>query len=105
MGTIQGNIIGPYLFSIFLNDLSISIGEESIGFKNVGDWRTVATVFKNNDLGAGIVNKFLEWSSSNLMQYNPSKCNELVFQRERHRDEMSNIQECSKFTVSGINFQ
>ena len=37
MSTIQGNMIGPYLFSIFLNDLSISIGEESIGFKNVGD--------------------------------------------------------------------
>ena len=37
MGTIQGKMSGPYLFSIFLNDLSISIGEESIGFKNVGD--------------------------------------------------------------------
>ena len=48
---------------------------------------------------------FLEWSSSNLMQCNPIKSNELVFQRERHRDEMSNIQECSEFTVLGLNFQ
>ena len=37
MGTIQGKMSGPYLFSIFVNDLSISIGEESICFKNVGD--------------------------------------------------------------------
>lgn len=68
---------GPYLFSIFLNDLAISIGEEIICFKYVYEWTTVAPVFKNNDLGAGIVNKFLEWSSSNLMQCNPNKCNEL----------------------------
>ena len=39
------------------------------------------------------------------MKCNASRCNELVFQRKRHSDEMSNIQECSEFTVSGLNFQ
>ena len=70
----------PYLFSIYLNDLEISIGEETICFKYADDCTIVIPVFKkNNDSAAGLVNTFLEWSCINLMKCNPSKCEELVF--------------------------
>ena len=41
-GTIQGSVSGPYLFSIYLNDLEISIGEDA------DDCTIVVPVFKNN---------------------------------------------------------
>ena len=46
---------GSYLFRIFLNDLEISIGEETICFKYADDCTIVAPVFKNNDSAAGLV--------------------------------------------------
>ena len=109
-GTIQGSVSGPYLFSIYLNDLEISIGEESSCFKYADDCTIVIPVFKkNNDSAAGLVNTFLEWSCSNLMKCNPSKCKELVFRKKSHTDVhtdmISNIPQCSELTVLGLNFQ
>ena len=85
-GTIQGSVSGPYLFSIYLNDLEISIGEETICCKYADDRTIVVPVFKNNDSAVGLVNTFLEWSCSNSMKCNPSKCKELVFRKKRHTD-------------------
>ena len=65
-GTIQGSVSGPYLFTIYLNDLEISIGEETICFKYADDC-TIPVFKKDNDSAAGLVNTFLEWSCSNLM--------------------------------------
>ena len=48
-GTIQGSVSGPYLFSIYLNDLEISIGEETICFKYADDCTIVIPVFKKNN--------------------------------------------------------
>ena len=47
-GMIQGSVSGPYLFNIYLNDLEISIGEETICFKYADDCTIVVPVFKNN---------------------------------------------------------
>ena len=95
--------------AFFLNDLEISIGEETICFKYVDDCTIGVPVFKNNDSAAGVVNKFLEWSSSNVMKCNPNKCKELIFRKKRptnvYIDMISNIPQCSELTVLGLNFQ
>ena len=108
-GKIQRSVSGPYLFSIYLNDLEISVGEETICFKYTDDCTIVVPVFMNNDSAAGLVNTFLEWSCSNLMKCNPSKCKELVFRKKRHTDVhidmISNIPQCSELTVLALTFQ
>ena len=48
-GTTQGSLkSGPDLFSIFLNDLKISMGGETVCFKYADDCTIVVPVFKNN---------------------------------------------------------
>ena len=44
-GTTQRSVSGPYLFNIFLNDLEIKLGNETLGFKYADDCTIIAPVF------------------------------------------------------------
>ena len=52
----QGSVSGPYLFNIFLNDLEIKLGNETVGFKYADDCTIIATVYDDIDHSADLIN-------------------------------------------------
>ncbi|PFX17147.1 putative RNA-directed DNA polymerase from transposon X-element [Stylophora pistillata] len=64
-GTTQGSVSGPHLFTIFLNDLEISLNGKDILFKYADDTSIVSPVWKEQDNSKDIVRAFMEWSEKN----------------------------------------
>ena len=66
-GTTQGSVSGPHLFTIFLNDLEISLNGKDILFKYADDTSIVSPVWKEQDNSVDIVRTVVEWSEKNCM--------------------------------------
>ena len=81
--TTQGSVSGPYLFSIFINDLETSIDNHPALFKYADDSSLIVPVWSNGHCPADLVDQFLIWSEENSMICNPSKCKEIIFSQER----------------------
>ena len=64
-GTTQGSVSGPYLFNIFLNDLEIKLGNETLGFKYADDCTIIAPVYDDIDHSADLINQFVRWAGQN----------------------------------------
>lgn len=47
--TTQGSVLVPYLINIFLNDLEIKVGNETLGFKYAVDCTIVAPAYYDTD--------------------------------------------------------
>ena len=73
---------GPHLFTIFLNDLEISLNGKDILFKYADDTSIVSPVWKEQDNSVDIVRTFMEWSEKNCMSSNSKKCKELVIRKK-----------------------
>ena len=61
-GTTQGSVSGPYFFNIFLNDLEIKLGNETLGFKSADDCTITAPVYDDIDNSADLINQFVRWA-------------------------------------------
>ena len=86
-GTTQGSVSGPYLFNIFLNDLEIKLGNETLGFKYADDCTIIAPVYYYKDHSVDLINQFLQWASQNRMNSNSTKCKELIMYKKGHTAE------------------
>ena len=64
-GTTQGSVSGTHLFTIFLNDLEISLDSKPVGFKYADDTSIVSPVWKGMHNSENVVNQFKDWSSPN----------------------------------------
>ena len=73
---------GPHLFTIFLNDLEISLNGKDILFKYADDTTIVSLVWKEQDNAVDIGGMFMEWSEKNCMSGNSKKCKELVIRKK-----------------------
>ena len=107
-GTTQGSVSGPYLSNIFLNDLNITLGNHDALFKYADDSTIIAPVWKEVDYSDQLVSQFLDWTNTNGMSCNPSKCKELTIKKRGKRDLYSPIgmiPRCKEVEVLGVTFQ
>ena len=58
------------MFNIFLNDLEIKLGNETLGFKYADDFTIIASVYDDIDHSADLINQFVRWAGQNRMNSN-----------------------------------
>ena len=108
IGTTEGSVSGPYLFNIFLNDLNIILGNHDALFKCADDSTIIAPVWKEVDYSDQLVSQFLDWTNTNGMSCNPSKCKEFTIKKRGNRDFYSPIgmiPSCKEVEILGVTFQ
>ena len=89
---------GPYLFSIFINDLEISIDNHTL----------IVPIWSNGHCRTDLVDQFLIWSKENSMICNPSKCKEIIFRKKgfiQDIAQVNNIPQCTELPILGVTFQ
>ena len=99
---------GPYLFNIFLNDLNIALGNHDALFKYADDSTIIAPVWKEVDFSDQLVSQFLDWTNTDGMSCNPSKCKELTIKKRGNHDLYSLIgmtPSCKEVEILGVTFQ
>ena len=107
-GTTQGSVSGPYLFNVFLNDFNITLGNHDVLVKYTDDLTIIAPVWKEVDYSDQLVSQFLDWTNTNGVCCNPSKCKELTIKKRGNRDLYSpigKIPSCKEVEILGITFQ
>ena len=104
-GVPQGTKLGPWLFLIMINDLSIS-GDPFDMWKYVDDTTVSELIAKNKDLSdaQSAVDQVSEWSKRNMLQLNRKKCKELLitFSRSRNLPSPVNVEGSTIIPVSKV---
>ena len=113
-GTTQWSVSGPYLFSIFIDDLNIKDPKGNTVLVKYADDSTIISpvIHKDNvdiDHSARYVESFLDWTSNNGMKCNTSKCKEIIFRKKQSLNNtfsiVSQIPQTSSHKLLGITFQ
>ena len=73
-GTTQGSVSGPYLLTVFINDLEINLEGCPALFKYADDSTIIIPYWRNGQCRNDLVDQFLNWSSRNRTTCNPTKC-------------------------------
>ena len=97
------------MFNIFLNDLEIKLGNETLGFKHADDCTIIAPVYHDIDQTRDLINQFVRWAGQNRMNSNPTKCKELIMYKRGYTAEaysnVLGIPQTSEVTILSLTFQ
>ena len=99
---------GPYLFSIFINDLEISIDNHPALFKYADDSTLIVPIWSNGHCRTDLVDQFLIRSKENSMIPYPSICREIIFCKKGFIQDIArvnNIPQCTELRILGVTFQ
>uniref|UniRef100_A0A8C3I187 Reverse transcriptase domain-containing protein n=1 Tax=Chrysemys picta bellii TaxID=8478 RepID=A0A8C3I187_CHRPI len=73
-GVLQGSVLGPDLFNIFINDLDIGIESTLIKFADDIKLGGIATALEDRVIIQNDLDKLEKWSEVNRMKFNKDKC-------------------------------
>ena len=108
--TTQGSVSGPHLFNLFVKDL---IEEENkAALDKYADDATLQVVVQKNsqDYTLTYLDQFMNWTETNYMLCNTSKCKELVLKKSGRAEQyilpcIKNMEQCPKLNLMGVTFQ
>ena len=87
-GVLQGSILGPNLFNIFINDLLFFINQVKLA--NFADDNTIYTAKSDLNELSRLLKKeseaAIKWFSDNNMIVNPKKYQEIIIKRQNRLD-------------------
>ena len=97
------------MFNIFLNDLEIKLGNETLGFKYADDCTVIAPIYYDIDHSTDLINQFVRWAGQKRINSNSTKCKELIMYKKGYTAEAYNsilgIPQTSEVTILGPTFQ
>ena len=109
-GTTQGSVNGPYLFSLFLDDLDINNNDDTALIKYADDTSIIVTVRKDApDESLKTLELFLNWTADNEMSCNATKCKELCLTKKSVQaalfPEICGIEQVNELRMLGLTLQ
>ena len=104
-GTTHGSVS---VFNIFLNDLEIKLGNETLGFNYADDCTIIAPVYHDIDHSTDLINQFVWWAGQNRMNSNSTRCKELIMCKKGYTamgyNSILGIPQTSELTILGLTF-
>ena len=87
-GVLQGSVLGPILFSLFINDLPVSLPSYvscSLYADNLAIWSSSPSVPTAAEATQGALFRLERWSGYRCVLLNPSKCEASFFLVDPHQ--------------------
>ena len=107
-GVPQGTVIGPFLFSLMVDDIKSLKPQDNLLIKFADDITVSAPVKMGGDTAIVEVNNIDKWAMENRMSLNLSKTWEMVMSRKTQRPLPSRIGEIERkewLKLLGVSFQ